>query len=208
MNTLLQLPTVDPLGDAMALVVARRLGAMVGPAIRAADGSVGAAHVLALGHTIGVTRTYVARSLAEIFGYLAIDELAHWERSLGMLSGEGAPTVDRQADVHAQWIALRAGPSVLAIRRALERLAPDVTVVEILAVDVAGTDPLAAFRLAILLPEAEEADAQLRARISATLAPQAQAQVSWAIGRGDGPDLDPFLCDRSDSACDRDLLAS
>ncbi|MDO9016535.1 MAG: hypothetical protein Q8S73_26640 [Deltaproteobacteria bacterium] len=208
MNILLQLPTVDPLGDATALAVARRLATMVGPAIRAADGSVGAAQYLALGYTIGVSRTYVTRSLAEIFGHLAIDELAHWERSLGMLSGEGAPTADRQAAVHARWIALRAGPSVLAIRRALERLTPDVLVIEILASEVSATDPLGVYRLAVLLPEAQEADAQLRARISATLAPQAQAQVSWAIGRGEGPDLDPFLCGRTDSLVGIDLLAS
>lgn len=208
MNILLQLPTADPLGDATALAVARRLGAMVGPAIRAADGSVGAAHYLSLGYTIGVTRTYVTRSLAEIFGHLAEDELAHWERALGTLSGEGAPSADRQAAVHARWIALRAGPSVLAIRRALERLTPDVLVIEILAADVAASDPLGVFRLAILLPEAQEADAQLRARISATLAPQAQAQVSWALGRGAGPDLDDFLTDDPESLVEIDLLSA
>ncbi len=188
--------------------VARRLAYWMGPAVRAADDSLGAALYLSLGTTIATTRAYASRSLAEVFGHLAIDELAHWERSIGMLSGEGAATATRQSAVRARWIALHAGPSLPAITRALRALTPSVTIVEILASEVATTDPLGVYRLAVLLPEAQEADAQLRARIDATLAPQAQAQVAWAIGRGAGPDIDPFLCDRTDSECDVDLLAS
>ena len=212
MNTLATAPTADPLDNDAALAVARRLAFWMGPAVRAADGSVGAALYLSLGAALASTRAFTARSLTEVVGHLSVDEIGHWERALGMLSGEGAPLADRQAAVRAKWIAGRAGPSILAIRRALLALSPDVVVVEIAADDVADTDPEGAFRIAILLPDAQEADAQLRARISVTLAPQAQAQLSWAIGRGDGggdgETLDEFLCDRADSVCNRDLLAS
>ncbi|MDO9016547.1 MAG: hypothetical protein Q8S73_26580 [Deltaproteobacteria bacterium] len=213
MNLTSTAPTTDPLNNADALAVAKRIAAMMGPAIRAADGTVGAALYLSLGAALATTRAFSERSLYEVIANLSQDdELAHWERALGMLSGEGAPVADRQRAVHARWIALRAGPSVLAIRRALERLSADVTVIEIMAEDVADTDPLAAYRIAILLPDAQEADRQLRAQISVTLAPMAQAQLAWAIGRGDGGEdgetIDDFLCDSADSLVERDLLAS
>lgn len=204
MNTFPTAPTrAGAAGD-----VARRLAFWVGPAVRAADDSLGAALYLSFGYTIGVTREYTARSLAEVFGHLAVDEVAHWERSIGLLSGGGAPVAVRQSAVRSKWIALHAGPSLPAIVRALRVLVPEVVVVEILASEVAASDPLGVYRLAVLVSEAHEADAQLRARIEATLAPQAQAQVAWAIGRGDGPDIDPFLTDRADSLVEIDLLAS
>ena len=61
MNILSTAPTrVGAPGD-----VARRLAFWVGPAIRAADDTLGAALYLALGHTIAATRAFTARSLGD-----------------------------------------------------------------------------------------------------------------------------------------------
>lgn len=204
------LPTLDPLGNAEALAVARRLARFVGGALRASDGTLGAAFYLSLGAAIAATRRYTGRSLSEVFGHLSSDEAGRWEHSLGMLSGEGMPLADRQSTIRARWIARLAGPSHLAIVRALEAFIPDVRVVEILGDDVEASDPLAVYRLAILVPEAVQADRQVRAQIAATLAPMAQGQLSWAIGRddgtGEGDEIDGFYCDDRNSLCDIDLL--
>lgn len=211
------LPTVDPLGDAEALAVARRLARFVGGALRASDGTLGAAFYLSLGAALAATRRYTSRSLAEVFGHLAIEEIAHWERSLGMLSGDGSPIADRQAAVRARWIAIHAGSAFTELTRTVEALAPDATLLSVSSYSVRLTDPYACMRVVILLPGEDEASEALKARIDAALAVQAEAHVDWAIGRGDGPDLDGFYCDSGSrpgallpgqypGLCDIDLL--
>lgn len=211
------LPTFDPLGSAEALETARRLASFVGGAVRAADGSLGAAFYLSLGAALAATRRYASRSLAEVFGHLAEDEIARWERSLGMLSGEGAPIADRQAAVRAKWIAIHAGSTMTEIGRTVQVLAPDAVLLPVSSYSVRDTDPYACLRVVILLAGEDEANASLKARIDAALAGQAEAQVDWSIGRGAGPDLDGFYCDSGShegallpgqfpGLCDIDLL--
>lgn len=192
-----------PAGD-----VARRLALWVGPGIAARDDTVGAALYLALGATIAATRAFTAQSLLEGVGLFAVDTLPLWERSLGMLSGEGSSIEARQLAVTARWRATRAGPSLAAITRTVRTLVPLATVLETAMDDVYWTWPLATAHLAILLPDADEDNAGTRGLLSAALAVQAPAQVSWALGRGDGPDIDAFRCDDPESLCDRDLLSA
>lgn len=204
MNVLLALPTRSgAAGD-----VARRLARWVGPALGARDGSLVAALYLALGQTIASTRAYTAASLTECFPHLAVDTLGAWERSLGMLSGEGGSVAARQRDVTARWRALHAGPSLPEVTATARGYVAGATVVELAMADVYATAPMATQRLVVLLPAASGAldDDALRTRLAGSLAVQLPAHVVWTLARGDGPDLDAFLCDDPQSACDLDCL--
>ena len=203
MNIVVQQPTrPGPAGDA-----ARRIATWVGPGIAAPDGSRAAAFYLALGTTIATTRAYTAGSLAETVGSLAVDTLPAWERSLGMLSGEGGTVAERQQAVTARWRAIHAGPSLAEITTTVRSFEATADVVEIAQADVYDTDPKAAQRIVVLLPDAVEASSLTRARLAAALTVQAPAHVAWSLARGDGPDIDPFLCDDVESQCERDVLS-
>ncbi len=205
MNLLLALPTrPGSAGD-----VARRLARWIGPALSARDGSIAAAHLLALGATIATTRAFTARSLQECFPHTAVDTLGPWERSLGMLSGEGAPVADRQRDVTARWRAVHAGPSLAEVTATVRSYVAAATVLELAMADVIATSPMATQRLVVLLPDASGAmaDAALRARLAGSLAVQLPGHVTWTLARGDGPDLDAFLCDDDGSRADLDALS-
>ena len=58
----------------------------------------------------------------------------------------------------------------------------------------------------VLLSEAHWNDESLKATLDALLAQQVTGHVDWVLTVGDGPDLDPFLCDDNASQCDRDVL--
>jgi hypothetical protein len=204
MNFVVQLPTrAGAAGD-----VSRRLAAFVGPGIAAPDDSCAAALYLALGTTIATTRAYTAASLTECCGHLAVATLPSWERSLGLLSGEGSPTAARQRNVTARWRAIHAGPSLAEITATVATYEATAVVLEIAMESVYGNDPLAAQRLVVLLPDAVEGDTALRSQVAASLAVQMPGHVAWSIARGDGPDLDPFRCDDGDSLVERDVLAT
>lgn len=202
MPTLALPSTTGAAGDA-----ARRLATWLGTGITAKDDSDAAALLLGLGAAIADTQAGADQALLEVLGDTASETLPKWERSLGMLSGEGDTTGDRQAAITARWRALNGGPSPQAILRSLRALAPAIALVEILVADILHADPLAVYRLALLVSDTEEASAPLRARLSAALAPQAQAHVTWSIGRGAGPSIDAFRCDDPDSLVERDLLS-
>lgn len=202
MPTLALPSTPGAAGDA-----ARRVATWLGTGLTAKDGSNAAALLLGLGGALADTQTRVERALTEVIGATAEETLPEWERSLGLINGDGAAVVDRQTAITARWRALNGGPSKLALLRALRVIVPEVVIVEILVDDVAHSDPDAVFRLALLVSDASEASAPLRARLAALLAPQAQGHVVWAIGRGAGPDIDAFRCDDPESQVERDLLA-
>lgn len=202
MPTLALPTTAGPAGDA-----ARRLATWLGTGIAAKDGSVAAALLLGLGGELAETFARLDRALLEVIGATAVETLPEWEHSLGLPPGEGASVAERQAAITARWRSINGGPSTLDLLRALRVIAPEVVIVEVLVDDVAHSDPEAVFRLAVLVSDASEASAPLRARLAALLAPQAQGHVAWAIGRGAGPDIDAFRCDAPDSLVERDLLA-
>ena len=206
MPTLALPTTAGPAGDA-----ARRLATWLGTGIAPKDGSIAAALLLGLGGALADTEGRADAALLEVVGSTAVETLPEWEQSLGLLSGDGASVADRQAAVTARWRAINGGPSVVDLLRALRVVAPELDIVEVLGADVQHTDPQAVFRLAVLVSEAHQADANLVAQIESLLAPQAQGHVSWSIGRGDGPAIAPFRCafrgTSDDSRCDVDLLA-
>jgi len=188
--------------------VARRLALWVGPGLAARDGSRTAALYLALGATLATARAYTAAALTDVVGLYAVGTLDLWEQSLGMLTDPGASTQARQSAVTARWRAARASAALGAITRTGAALVPTVAVLEVAMARVRGTSPAHTQHLAVLLPEADEDDPALKARLDSALAAQVPAHVSWALGRGDGPDIDPFRCDDPDSRVARDLLAS
>lgn len=202
MTTLALPSTPGAAGDA-----ARRLATWLGPGITAKDGSGAAALLLGLGAALADTAARADQALLEVVGASASETLAEWEASFGMLNGEGDSTSNRQTAITARWRALNGGPSPQDLLRTLRVPAPELDLVEVLVADILHTDPLAVYRLALLVSDAHEASATLRAQLSALLAPQAQAHVTWSIGRGDGPDIDAFRCDDPASLVERDLLA-
>lgn len=202
MPTLALPSTLGAAGDA-----ARRLATWLGTGLTAKDNSDAAALLLGLGAAVADTQARAEQSLLEVIGASAVESLGAWEASLGMVSGEGDSVSNRQAAITARWRALNGGPSPRDILRSLRVLAPELDLVELLVADILHTDPLAVYRLALLVSDAHEGSATLRAQLAALLAPQSQAHVTWSIGRGDGPDIDAFRCDDPASLVERDLLA-
>lgn len=208
MNFTLTLPTrPGAAGDA-----ARRLARFVGPGISARDNSRAAALYLAVGTTIATTRAYTSRSLVECFPHLAVDTLGAWERSLGMLSGEGDAVAGRQLAVTARWRATHAGPSLDEIYTTVATLDSTALVLEVALDDVIGTDPEATQRFVVLLGDTLRADEGALARLAAALSVEAPAQVQFTFGRHHGGlSLPRFRCGfrggAADSLCDRDVLS-
>lgn len=202
MNFVVSLPTrAGAAGD-----VARRLARFVGPGLSARDASRTAALYLAIGTTLATTRAYTGASLTEVVGHLAVDTLPGWERSLGMLTGEGDTPANRQRAVTARWRAIHAGPSLAELTTTVRALEPAAAVLEVAFVDVYPHAPAATQRIVVLLPDATEDNATMRSRLAAALAVQVPGHVTWSLARGDGPDIDAFTCDSVDSVCDRDVL--
>lgn len=202
----MNIPTTPISRTGAAGDVARRLATFVGPGLAAPDDSTTAAVYLALGATIATTRAYTSRSLVECFPHLAVDSLAAWERSLGMLSGEGDAVAARQRAITARWRAAHAGPSIAEVTTTARSYDATATLREIAMVDVIDVDPHATERVVVLLDAVVEADARTRAALGVSLGVELPAHVTWSLARGAGPDLDPFLCDDAESLCDRDVL--
>jgi hypothetical protein len=206
--TVVALPTRSGVaGDA-----ARRLARFVGPGVSARDGSRAAALYLALGTTIATTRAYTSRSLVEGFPHLAVDTLGAWERSLGMLSGEGDAVSGRQLALTARWRATHAGPSIDELYTTVATLDSTALVLGVALDDVIGTDPEATQRFVVLLGDALRADEGAVSRLAAALSVEAPAQVQFTFGRHHGGTALPrFRCafrgNSADSRCDRDVLA-
>ena len=63
---------------------------------------------------------------------------------------------------------------------------PTAHVVETAMSDVRGTDPRVTQHLVVLVADAVEDSASLRAQITTALAVQVTAHVAWSLARGDG----------------------
>lgn len=201
------MPQTLPSGSTAADKIARELARLRGPEIAPADGTLVAEDLRAQGGAAALARATIRRALAQAHPSTATDLLPELEEEYGLPNGAVLPTAERQQLLLAKYRA-RGDGSLLALATTTLTLVAEADLVTIAAADVEDTDPAAVFNLVVLVSQATMNDAGLRARVDALLAQQATGHVRWTFGRGDGPDIDPFLCDRADSACDYDLLAS
>lgn len=196
-----------PSGSTAADRIARELARLRGPEISPADGTLVAEDLRAQGGAAALARATIQRAIAQAHPSTATDLLPELEAEYGIPSGTALPTSERQQLLLAKYRA-RGDGSLLALGRTVRTVVPEAVLITIAAADVADTDPEAVFNLVVLVSLATMDDTGISARADALLAQQAPAEVRWTFGRGDGPDIDPFLCDRVDSQCDVDLLAS
>lgn len=183
---------------------ARALAALLGPCVTAADGTLVAEDLRAVGSVLADARSTVARAIDQAHASTTTDLLPEVEGELGLPYAEGLPTAERQARVLAKRRS-RGDATLGGIRRAVQTLAPDATIETNGAANVEGTDPRAALRLRVALGD-DWNDGALVPLLDAMLATQVSGPVSWTLGRNVG-----FRCafrnSADDSRCDVDLLA-
>jgi hypothetical protein len=195
-RTRLYAPSDDTPGGA----VARRLARLIGPALRAREGSVAAALLLGLGDALAAARARSRAALDEVFADTARETLSEWEALLGLPVREGASIDERRLDLVAKLRAsFSASPSDIA--RMVRTWAPEARVLTAPVADALASDRRAVFRFALLLSATHAASSDLRARIAARLQSQAPAHAGWST-----TSTAVFRCDSPDSLCDRDAL--
>lgn len=181
-------------------LVARRLVRLIGPALRARDGSAAAAFLLGLGDALATARARTRAALDELFADTALETLSEWEALLGLPVREGAAPDDRRRELVAK---LRASFSAAPadILRTVRTWAPEALLRTVPVADALVSDPRAVFRFVLLLSAPHAASAELRARIAARMQSQSPAHVGWST-----TSTPVFRCDAGDSLCDRDAL--
>ncbi len=202
----MRLQLITPTEASPAGNAARRLHRLVGTALAAADGSVGALVLLALGDALASAESTLGHALDEAFADTASSTLGQWEALVGLPVREGAALSERRRAIVAKLRASLSGtaPDILSTVRTL---ASEARLVSIAARHVRGTAPRNTYLFAILLSELHWGNPPVLAELDRLLAQQVTAHRDWAATVGAGGDLDEFRCDDPDSLCDRDLLA-
>jgi len=196
-----------PSGSTAADRIARELARLRGPEISPSDGTLVAEDLRAQGGAAALARATIQRAIAQAHPSTATDLLPELEAEYGLPSGSALSTSARQLRLLAKYRA-RGDGSLNALAVTVRTLVPTATLLAIAAAAVADTAPDAVFNLVVLVPLATMDDANVLAELDALLGQQVTSYANWTYGRGAGPDIDPFLCDRTDSQCDVDLLAS
>lgn len=183
---------------------ARALATLIGPAITARDGSLVAEDLRTLGSALADARELIARAVDQAHPGTATDLLPDLEGEYGLPVGEALSTAARQARLLAKKRA-RGDATRLGIERVVQTLFAGGAVQTLSAALVEGTDPIAVYRLVVLLGADWPGDDAPSAFLDALLAAQASAHVTWSQGRNRG-----FRCawrnTTDDSRCDVDLL--
>lgn len=194
-----------PSGATDADRFARALAILRGPEITATHGSLVAEDLRVLGQLLADGRARVLLAVAQSHPGRATELLSELESEYGLSDGTSLPTATRQQRLLAKYRARGAGdrPSLL---RTARTVAAEAQIVSIALDDANDTDPHAVFRFVVLLTEAHWNDEAFKATLDALLGQQTTGHVDWVLAVGDGPDLDPFLCDDDASQCDRDVL--
>lgn len=185
---------------------ARRLVRLIGPALRAADGTAAAALLLGLGDGLATARARLRAALDEAFADTALETLSEWEALVGLPTREGASPDDRRRDLLAKIRAAFSGaPS--DILRTVRTYAPEALLATVPVAVALLSYPRGVFRFVLLISDAHWRDTSMVASIDARLQQQSPAHVDWSVAEGEGPDIPVFLCDSPDSLCDRNVLS-
>lgn len=197
------LPTADTTRGRFA----RELALLLGPAHGNAPASSNRLDdLMALGYALAYAWQRQRDALSEAHPATASELLAELEAEYGLPVDESIAVATRRALLLAKIRARFEGTPDAMEATALPVAA--ITVLEILARNVAHTDPRAVYRLVVKLSAADYGSltevSATRARIRALLAQQKPAHTHVQITT----DMSGFLCDDPESLTDRDALAS
>lgn len=208
-------PAADVLNGTPELTAyfARALLALMGPAWQAPPRSVNEADFLTLGESLARVFDTVERAVAQAHPGRATDLLTELEDEYGLEGGALLDTATRQRRLLSAYRA-RSWPAPTAVVATARAMAAEAVLVATTWPEVAGTDPSAVFRFALLLSHAHVTDAFLITQLERALARQTSADEMWSIGRTRGfrcafrgtatPTADGV---GDDSRCDVDLLS-
>ena len=196
-----------PTADTTAGRFARELALLLGPAYGNAPASSNRLDdLMALGYALGYAWQRQKDALDEAHPATAEELLSDLEEEYGLPVDESLPAGARRGLLLAKIRARFEGTPDAMELTALPVAAAQV--LEILARDVAHTDPRAVYRLVVTLSAAdygsltEESDVRRRLRVLLAQQKPAHTFAAFAI------DMTGFLCDDAESLTDRDALAS
>jgi len=193
-------PQDVPSEDSRPGRIARRLARMLGPAVQAPDGGVGAAELLALGDTVDAATTQTVEAIRdESFPDTATEMLDEWEAALGLPSQTNQSAATRRASILA---ATRStfGGSPADILAAIRAIVPGATLQETPAVLL--PDPREVFRYCVGLGAAYD-DVETRTKVSAVCTRMQPAYAQHRLVA-----TVTFKTDDPLSLTDRDVLGS
>ncbi len=191
-----------PSGTTDADRFARALATLIGPSVTAADGTLMAEDLRAIGAALADAREAIARAVDQAHPGTTTDLLPDLEGEYGLPVGEALSTAARQARLLAKKRS-RGDATRLGIERVAQTLFDDAVVQTLAAALVEGTDPAAVYRLVVLL--GADWPGSPSGFLDALLAAQAPAHVTWSQARTRGVRC-AFRNSAADSRCDVDVL--
>lgn len=210
-------PSADTIAGSpeLSAYFARALLELLGPAWQAPPGSVNEADFLTLGAALASAVETVERAVAQSHPGTATPDgiLAELEDEYGLEDGTLLPLNVRQRRLLTAFRS-RSWPAPTAVLATVRALAAEAVLRATAWPEVAGTDPSAVFRFALLMSYAHLTDTLLQAQLERALCRQVSADEMWSVGRSLG-----FRCAfrgtvtpspdgaGDDSRCDVDLLA-
>ncbi len=197
-----------PTGTTTAARFARELSLLLGPAHgNAPKDSNRADDLAALGYALAYAWQRQRDAVAEAHPRTASELVAELEGEFGIVPESWSTLAERRAALTAKARARFEGtPDALTL--SAHAFSSTAVIREILANRVAHTDPRAAFRIVVVIPESDYAELDrmgfTRARLYRVLRQQVPAYVHVSITTR----LSGFLCDDPDSVTNRDALRS
>lgn len=194
---------VLPTEQSLAGDFARQLAMLLGPAYAPSDSSRIGQDLLALGGALAGAHATNLAALNEAFADTAVQLLSELEAEHGLQVRPDLTTPQRQARLVAKIRAAFSG-TPQDMLTAVRTLAPEATILETRAADVAGPDlerRRAVFRFAVTLSLAHLLDANIVGQLRAILDQMKPAHTGYTLGLSIG-----FFCDDPNSLTDATLL--
>lgn len=194
----LRTPQVLPTEQSPGGDFARRLLKILGPVIRAKDGTATAAWFLALGDSLATVYATLVRAIDQAFASSASDMLSELEVEYGLDVRPDLSTDDRRARLVAKIRAARAGTEQ-SIIRALSALSVTVTIAGTTCVqaDAAG-EPRLTFRFTVYITDSAYDDTTTLALVNRIVQQMKPAHTGFQIGTGSPFTFDDPLLGRFD----------
>ncbi len=183
--------------DRFARTLARLLG------VPAADGTLTAADLRALGAALAEGHDTFERVLDEMFVSSAEELLAEWERALGVVTERSATVATREATLTAHR-RTSGGNSKLRVLTAVQALDSTATLANTAATSLSYATRREVFEWRIILAASVFDNAVTKARVTAIAEKMKPAHTRAVLAVSDGL----FYTDDPDSLTDRDLLGA
>ena len=192
-------PLPEPSGTSKTDRFARQLARLLG--VPAADGTLNAADLRALGAALAEGHDTFERVLDEMFVASAEELLATWEQALGVVTERSASVATRQATLTAHR-RTSGGNSKLRTLTAVQALDSTATLATTPATSLSPATEREVFQWRIILAASVFDNAVTRSRVAAIVEKMKPAHTRGLLAVSDGP----FLTDDPASLTDRDLL--